>query len=131
MLHDVKRSAKAKVVRMRFIRPCHKCCCFDHITFDCQSQSNEDLYGGGRILSKFQTEALCSPPSQWSDGSWLLQEQYDEEIWSLGTFDKNLVALVASKNVSIVVAATLGINLYYPGKCFPGDSYHSKYYSLI
>ena len=48
-LKDVKRSARAKVARMKFIRPCQKCCCFDQCTLDCQS--NEDLYGGKSILS--------------------------------------------------------------------------------
>ena len=86
------------------------CCCFGHCTFDCQG---EDHYGGENIVSKFQTDAICSIPSQWLDRSWLSQEQYEEEILSLTALDKNLVDMIASVNLdlSTVDAATLGINL--------------------
>ena len=110
-LNDVKRSAKAKVARMKFIRPCQNCCCFGHCTVDCQSE--EYHYGGESILSKFQTDAICSYPSEWLDRSWLSQEQYEEEILSLTALDKNLVDMIASVNLdlSTVDASTLGINL--------------------
>ena len=50
---------------------------------------------------------------QWLDRSWLSSEQYEEEIMSLSTLDKNLVELISSVNTDLsgVDAATLGINL--------------------
>ena len=62
---------------------------------------------------KFQTDAICSYPSEWLDRSWLSQEQYEEEILSLTALDKNLVDMIASVNLdlSTVDASTLGINL--------------------
>ena len=127
-LKDVRRSAKAKEVRS----PGQKCCCFGHCTFHCQSRNYEDLYGGEGILSKFQTDALCSHSSQWLERFWLSQEQYEEDVWSMSKLSKNLMELMDSVNVNLstVDAATLGIILNYPGKCFPGDSYYRKYYSF-
>ena len=118
-LKDVRRSAKAKEVR----RPCQKYCSFGHCTFDCQS-----LYCGEGILSKFQT-ALCSHSSLWLERSWLAQKQYEEDIWSMSKLDKNLVYSV-NVNLSTVDAATLGIILNYPGKCFPGDFVSYRYYPI-
>ena len=47
------------------------------------------------------------------DRSWLSSEQYEEEIMSLSSIEKNLVELISSVNVDLdnVDAATLGINL--------------------
>ena len=68
-LDNVRRNAKAKVVRMKFIKPCQNCCCFGHCTLDCQSNQGHNV--GESILSKFQSDAICSIPSQWLDRSWL------------------------------------------------------------
>ena len=116
---DVRRSATAS-------------CCFSHCTFDCQAQNYGDFYGGEEILSKFQTDVLCSHSSQWLERTWLSQEQYDEEIWPLSTLDKNFVELMDSANVNLstVDAATLGIILNYPGKCFSGDFVPYRYYPI-
>ena len=110
-LDNVRRNVKAKVVRMKFIKPCQNCCCFGHCTLDCQSiQGNNE---GDSILSKFQSDAFCSIPSQWLDRSWLSPEQYEEEIMSHSTLYKNLVELIASVNVDLsnVDMAALGMNL--------------------
>ena len=120
-LTDVGRSAKAKEVLSKVMRPCQKRCYFGLCTFDCQSNT-ENLYDGELIFSKFQTDALCTLPSRWLERFWRSQVQY-EEILSLRTLDRNLVELIASVivNLTTVYAATLGIILNYPGKYFPGD----------
>ena len=110
-LDNVRRNAKAKLVRMKFIKPCQNCCCFGHCTLDCQS--NQGHNEGESILSKFQSDAIYSIPSQWLDRSWLSPEQYEEEIMSHSTLNKNLVELIASVNVDLsnVDMAALGMNL--------------------
>ena len=110
-LQDVKRNTKAKVMRMKFIRPCLNCCCFGHCSLDCNS--NDDLPEGRNVTTQLIANAVRSLPSQWLDRSWLSSEQYEEEIMSLSTLDKNLVELISSVNTDLsgVDAATLGINL--------------------
>ena len=116
-LQDVKVNAKAKVARMRFIKPCQNCCCFGHCSIDCQN--GEVLPEGRCVYPKLNGNAVRSLPSQWLDRSWISPEQYEEEILSLSTLDKNLVELISSVNTDLsnvvdahcVDAATLGINL--------------------
>ena len=108
-LQDVKRSTKAKVMRMRFIKPCQYCCCFGHCSVDCQS--GDDLPDGRCITPKLSTDAARSFPARWLDRSWLSLEQYEEEIMSLSKLDKNLVELISSVNIDLSNVATLGINL--------------------
>ena len=64
-------------------------------------------------MPQLNANAVRSLPSQWLDRSWLSSEQYEEEIMSLSTLDKNLVELISSVNTDLsgVDAATLGINL--------------------
>ena len=108
-LQDVKRNAKAKVIRMKFIKPCLNCCCFGHCSVDCQS--GDDLPDGRCITPKLSTDAARSLPARWLDRSWLSLEQYEEEIMSLSKMDKNLVELISSVNIDLSDVATLGINL--------------------
>ena len=110
-LQDVKRNSKAKVVRMKFVRPCQYCCCFGHCSIDCQN--GDDLPEGRNVMLPLNTDTVRSLPSRWLDRSWLSSEQYEEEIMSLSTLDKNLVELISSVNTDLsgVDAATLGINL--------------------
>ena len=110
-LQDVKRNTKAKVMRMKFIRPCQSCCCFGHCSIHCSS--NDDLPQGRKFIAQLNADAVPSLPSLWLDRSWLSSEQYEEEIMSLSTLDKNLVELISSVNTDLsgVDAATLGINL--------------------
>ena len=91
--------------------PCQNCCCFGHCTLDCQSIQGHNE--GKSILTKFQSDALCSIPSRWLDRSWLSPEQFEEEIMSYSTLDKNLVELISSVNIDLsgVDGVTLGINL--------------------
>ena len=109
-LQDVKRNAKAKVIRMKFIRPCLNCCCFAHCALDCQ---NDEPSSSESILSKFHSNAVGFLPTGWLDRSWISPEQYEEEIMSLTTLDKNLVELISSVNLDLsgVDGAILGINL--------------------
>ena len=109
-LQDVKRNAKAKVIRMKFIRPCLNCCCFAHCALDCQ---NDEPSSFESILTKFHSNAVGFLPAGWLDRSWISSEQYDEEIMSVSTLDKNLVELLSSVNMDLsnVDASTLGINL--------------------
>ena len=108
-LQDVKRNAKAKVLRMKFIRPCLNCCCFAHCSLDCQNEPSSSE----SILSKFHSNAVEVLPTGWLDRSWISPEQYEEEIMSLTTLDKSLVELITAVNMDLsnVDASTLGINL--------------------
>ena len=110
-LQDVKRNARAKAVRMKFIKPCQNCCCFGHCSIDCMN--GEELPEGRNVVANLNGNVIVSLPSGWMDRSWLMSEQYEEEIMSLSTLDKNLVELISSVNVDLsnVDAATLGINL--------------------
>ena len=110
-LQDVKRNTKAKVMRMKFIRPCQNCCCFGHCSLDCYS--NDDLPEGRNVMPQLNANTVRSLPTRWLDRSWLSSEQYEEEIMSLRTLDKNLVELISSVNIDLsgVDGATLGINL--------------------
>ena len=110
-LQDVKRNSKAKVMRMKFVRPCQYCCCFGHCSIDCQN--GDDLPEGRNVILPSNADTVRSLPSQWLDRSWLSSEQYEEEIMSLSTLDKNLVELISSVNTDLsgVDATTLGINL--------------------
>ena len=65
-LQDVKVNAKAKVARMRFIKPCQNCCCFGHCSIDCQN--GEVLAEGGCVYPKLM-EMLndLSLPDGWID----------------------------------------------------------------
>ena len=64
-------------------------------------------------MPQLNADAARSLPSRWLDRSWLSSEQYEEEIMSLSTLDKNVVELISSVNTDLsgVDAATLGINL--------------------
>ena len=110
-LQNVKVNAKAKVARMKFIKPCQYCCCFGHCSIECKN--GDVLPDGWCINPKLNANAVRTLPSQWLDRSWLSAEQYEEEILSLSTLDKNLVELISSVNTDLsnLDAATLGINL--------------------
>ena len=93
------------------MKPCHNCCCFGHCSIDCQN--GEVLPEGRCVYPKLNVNAVRSLPSRWLDRSWISPEQYEEEILSLSTLDKNLVELISSVNTDLsnLDAATLGINL--------------------
>ena len=99
------------------MRPCQKCCCFGHCTFDCQCQSKEDLYGGEGIVSKFQTDVLCSLPSGWLDESIALGRL--PQI--LSTTSKHLMDLNYFFNCYQMWIPWVYLSRY-PGKYFPGES---------
>ena len=75
--------------------------------------NGEELPEGRNVVANLNGNVIVSLPSGWMDRSWLTSEQYEEEIMSLSTLDKNLVELISSVNVDLsnVDAATLGINL--------------------
>ena len=108
-LQDVKRNAKAKLIRMKFIKPCQYCCCFSHCSVDCKSGGN--IPEGRCVTQKLNADASRSLPARWLDRSWLSLEQYEEEIMSLSKMDKNLVELISSVNIDLSDVATLGIHL--------------------
>ena len=95
--------------------------------------NDERLPEGRSVVTKLDAKIVLSFPSQWLDRSWISSEQYEEEILSLSTLEKNLVALISSVNVDLnnVDAATLDINHYCPGKFLPGDSFSAVLYSLF
>ena len=75
--------------------------------------NGEELPEGRNVDAELDANAVLSLPSGWLDRSWFPSEQYEEEIMSLSTLEKNLVELISSVNVDLnnVDAATLGINL--------------------
>ena len=107
---NVQYNSKARVVKMKYLRPCKRCCCFAH----CSLADNGISSHGKDVIKKdvdeeqsMTSSSLSSIDDQQSvynylwDYSWSSLDEFEEEVTTAKSMKKTLNDVLCSVHVSL------------------------------